>query len=103
MQRLDRLADRIGDVVELEVEEDRQAELGHLAHTVAAVGGEEFETELEPADMVADLCRDRLRALEIGSVDRDEDRAAHEAGRAVPSLAARDSVASATGSPGRAA
>ena len=38
-QRLDRLGDGVGDVVELEIEEDRQAELGHLAHAGRAVGG----------------------------------------------------------------
>ena len=76
VERLHRLGDGVGDVVELEVEEDRQAERGHLADAVGAVGREEFEAELDPADMGPDLGGNGFGAVEIGRVDRDVDRAA---------------------------
>src|SRR3546814_4178549 len=63
-QRLNRLGDGVRNVVELEVEEDRQAELRHLMDAVMAVGAEEFEPELEPADVMAHLLRQRLRGVE---------------------------------------
>ena len=44
-------------------------------HSVPAVGAEEFEAELQPAGMVLDPRRDRLRPFQVGRVDRDEDRA----------------------------
>src|SRR3546814_16141769 len=50
-QRLDRLADGVGDIVELEIEEDRQADLVHLVDARAPVRHEEFEAQLDPADM----------------------------------------------------
>src|SRR3546814_3693518 len=53
-KRLDRLADGVGDIVELEIEEDRQADLVHLVDARAPVRHEEFEAQLDPADMVAD-------------------------------------------------
>ena len=57
-QRLDRLGDGVGDVVQLQVEEDRQAELAELGDARGAVGGEEFEAELEPAGDAAHGPRD---------------------------------------------
>lgn len=74
-QRLDRLGDGIGDVVQFQVEEDRQAELRHLVHAVLPMGAEEFEAELDATDMGAGACGYRLGAGEIGGVDRDVDRA----------------------------
>ena len=44
---VDRLGDGVGNVVELEVEEDRQPELGNPLHAVRSVRGEEFEAELQ--------------------------------------------------------
>ena len=83
-QCLDRLSDRVRDVVELEIEEDRQAELRHFPDAVAAVGGEELESELEAADVVAHPPGDGLGALQIRCVDGNEDRAFHDAGETVP-------------------
>lgn len=65
-QRLDRLGNGVRDVMQLEVEEDRQAELRHFVHPVMAVGAEEFEAELQPADMVAHPLRQRQRGIEVG-------------------------------------
>ena len=76
-ERLHRLADGVRDIVELEVEEHRQAEIGHFANAVATVGGEEFKPELDPADMMANAQRDRLGAIEIGRIQRDIDPARH--------------------------
>ena len=50
------LFDRLGAGHSHEVFE---VELGHLADSVATVGAEEFESELDPADMVPDPRRDR--------------------------------------------
>ena len=74
-QRLHRLGDRIGDVVELQIEEDRQAELAELGDPRRAVGGEEFQPELEPAGDASDGSRDVAGPGQIGRVDRDENRA----------------------------
>ena len=59
-ERLDRLGDGVGDVVELQIEEDRQAERRDLAHAVGPVGGEEFEAQLDPADVARERLRQRL-------------------------------------------
>src|SRR3546814_653565 len=76
-QRLDRLGDGIGNVVEFEVEEDRQADLRHLMHAVMAVGAKEFETQLQPADMMPDLLRQRLGGVEVRRVDGEIERRCH--------------------------
>ena len=57
VDRLHRPGDGVGDVVQLEVEEDRQADVGDLVHAVVAVRAEELEPELEPADVRLDLAR----------------------------------------------
>jgi hypothetical protein len=46
---------------------------------VTSVGAEEFEAELQSADMVSNARRYRLRAIELGRVERDVDRAPHTA------------------------
>ena len=68
-QRLDCLGDGVRNVVELEVEKNRQAELRHFMHTMMPVGAEEFETELEPADMTPHLLGQRQRRVEVRGVD----------------------------------
>ena len=84
MQRLHGLGDRVWNVVQLEVEEDREIEVAHFLDAVTAVRRKEFEAELEAADMMPDAGRDRLRAIDVGRVDGDEYRAFHETGVIVP-------------------
>ena len=91
-QRADRLRDGVGNVVELQVEEDRQPQRRHLAHAVLAILHEEFEAELEAADMGLDLCGNGFGAVGIGRVDRDEDGAGHGVGQALASVASRASA-----------
>ena len=47
VDRLHRPGDGVGDIVQLQVEEDRQADMRDLVHPVVAVGAEEFEPELD--------------------------------------------------------
>src|SRR3546814_9630795 len=74
---MDRLGDRIGNVVQLQVKKDRQIELRHLHHAVMAVGAEEFETELQAADMIFDGVCKVLRFFKVRGIDGDINRAAH--------------------------
>jgi hypothetical protein len=76
-QSAHRLGDRVGDVVELEVQEDRQAELRHLVDAVEAVGAVEFEAKLNAADMVADPAGKVARGGEIDHVEGQKDRPLH--------------------------
>src|SRR3546814_13310691 len=71
-QRLDRLADGVGDIVELEIEEDRQDDLVHLVDARAPVRHEEFEAQLESDDMVADARGDNPGLCEVRRVVRAE-------------------------------
>src|SRR6185436_11768407 len=66
--------DRIGDVVELEVEEDPGAAgLGNAANAVRAVGAIEFEAELDAADGRGELRAHPRGPGEIGGVEGAED------------------------------
>ncbi|GAA3269519.1 hypothetical protein GCM10020258_42260 [Sphingomonas yabuuchiae] len=65
-ERLDGLGHRVRYVVQLQVEEDGQADMRHLAHAGRTMRTEEFQAQLQPADMMADLLRQRLCASEIG-------------------------------------
>lgn len=51
----DGLGDGVGDVVELEVEEDIETEVGDFAHAIGTAGGEHFEADLDPADGALEL------------------------------------------------
>ena len=64
----------VGDVVQLEVEKDRQPEPRHRLDPARALGREELEPELDAADMRRQRPGERQRALEIGAVDGAEDR-----------------------------
>ncbi len=81
MDRLHRGGDGIGDVVQLEVEEDRQPDMGEFVHTVMAVGAEEFEPELQAADVRLDLLRQRLGRFQLRDVEREIDRIAQGCSR----------------------
>ena len=52
---LDGLGDGVGDVVQLEVEEDVEAHAGDLAHVIGAVGGEHLQADFHPAELAAQL------------------------------------------------
>src|SRR5690606_27664299 len=80
VNRLHRAGHRIGNVVQLEVEEDRQADVRDLVHTMVAVRAEELEPELEAADMRLDLFGQRPRCVELRQVERQVDRIGHGAG-----------------------
>ena len=69
-----RTGDGVRDVVQLEVEEDRQPERGHRLDPARALRGEELEPELDAADMRRQRPGERQGALEIGAVDGAEDR-----------------------------
>src|SRR3546814_5690854 len=73
-----RLGDGVGDVVQLQVQEDRQVQLGHFPHPGAAIGGEELQPQLDPAHMVANGGGHRLRMVKINGVERDIDGAGHD-------------------------
>ena len=66
--------DGIGNVVELEIEEDRQARLGNRLVAGAPVRVEEFEPDLEITDMGLERCGKRLGAADIGRVEGNADR-----------------------------
>ena len=67
-----RAGHRVGNVVELEIEKDRQAEFDDGADSVGAVRGEEFEPGLHPADMAPQRLGPVARLVEIGGVEGRE-------------------------------
>ena len=75
--RAHRAGDRVGDVVELEIEEDRQAEMRDFVHPVRAVRAEEFEAELQSADMALHLLGKGECSIEAGEIEGEVDRVAH--------------------------
>ena len=73
-QRLDRLGDGVGDVVELEVEEDRQAELRRARATPAGpLAAKNSRPSLSPPAWRLTALASVLGAGEVGRVDGDED------------------------------
>ena len=77
VDRLHRAGDRVGNIVELEVEENGQAQLRDVMHPVRSMRAEEFQPELQPADMVLHLFRQRLRRVQLRQVEREIDGIAH--------------------------
>ena len=73
-ERLDRFGDGIGDVVQLEVEEQGQPERGDAPDALRSLRGEELQPQLHAAGMVADGLAMRSGAGEVWRVDGDEDR-----------------------------
>ncbi len=69
-----RAGDGIGDIVHFQVEEDRQSDPRDFVDAVMAMRAEEFEPELEPADMSLDQLRQRGGGIELGDVEREKDR-----------------------------
>ena len=66
--------DGVGDVVELDVGENRQPRLDDGRQAVRSPRGQEFEPDLEPAHIGPDRLGQVQSTLEIGGIDRDEDR-----------------------------
>src|SRR6202022_2374789 len=60
---------RLRDVVELQIEEDRGAELAHRLDCRAAVGDEELQTDLEQADVSREPGGEPFRGAEMGNVE----------------------------------
>src|SRR6185312_11323736 len=73
-QRLDRFCDRVRDVVELEIEENRQAQFTNSPDAVWTLSREELQPKLETAGIFVDGFGDLLGAVEVGRIDCDEDR-----------------------------
>jgi hypothetical protein len=72
-QRPDRARDRVRDVVQLEVEEDRWADLAHPPHALRAVRAHELEAELQATDRACERSTKGESAIEVGPVDGAED------------------------------
>lgn len=69
----DGLGDGVGDVVELEVEEHIEAEIGDFAHAIGAAGSEHFEADFDPADGALELAQGgRDGAGRLGVKDENE-------------------------------
>src|SRR6185369_11311736 len=78
-QRLHGLFDRVGNVVKLEIEENRKLVLGDPEHAFMAVGTEELEAELHSAGNAENGAGQRRGPVNVGRIDCDEDRL-HAAG-----------------------
>ena len=69
---LDRLGDGVGDVVQLQVEEDLEAQAGDFANAVGAARGEHLEADLHPANGSLQLPERRSHvARGLGVEDED--------------------------------
>ena len=60
--------------MQLEIEENRQSQLVHFEHTVVAMREDEFQAQLDPADMRSSLARDFERGVEPREIERQIDR-----------------------------
>lgn len=56
---LHRLRDGVGNIVELEVEKDIEAQVGDFAHGVGTTGGVHFEADLDPTNGALELAESR--------------------------------------------
>ena len=77
MHRLHGLGDGVGNVMQLKVEKDRQADMRDFMHAVMAIGAEKFETELEAAYLAFQLLRDGQRIIQMRRVQRNEQGIGH--------------------------
>jgi hypothetical protein len=68
-----RAFDRVRDVVELGVDEDRTVR-GDPPDRLRSRGPGELEADLQEPDVRAELARQRLGAVEVGEVERDGER-----------------------------
>ena len=72
--RAHRTGHRVRDVVQLEVEEHRQARRRHLRTPSGPLAIEELEPELDAADRSRQRAAQRERTREVRAVDGAEDR-----------------------------
>ena len=79
VDRLHRLGDGVGDIMQLEVEENRKAEFLHLMHAMMAIGAEKLEAQFHPADMCLDPAGQIERVVQPRGVDCDVEWIAHAA------------------------
>ena len=77
---LDGLGDRVGDVVELQVEEDIEAHVGDFAHIVRTVGGEHLKADFHPAQLAAQLVEDRGGGFAGRDIKGEDQIAGHRGG-----------------------
>jgi len=63
--------------VQLQVEEDRQPDMGDLVNAVVAVRAEELEPELEPADVRLDPLGQRFGGIELRDIEGQVKGIAH--------------------------
>ena len=73
-QRLHGGGNRVGNVVELEIEEDRKPGLRHAGVALKAVRVEELHADLGPADMRFQRLRKRHGLVEVRRVNGNTDR-----------------------------
>lgn len=64
--------DGVGDVVELEVEEDVEALVGEGGDDPGPLGDEEFETDLDPAAVVAEATGESQGGGGVGEIKGDD-------------------------------
>ena len=64
---------RVGDIVEFQIQKDRQVEAGKSPHTIRAMRGEELQSQFDPANMRLQARRQGTRIFNIGRIDGDED------------------------------
>ena len=77
MDRLHRAGDRVGNVVEFQIEEDRQAHLCDLVHAVVPVLAEKLEAQLQAADMALHLFGKSTCCIETRQIEGEIDWVAH--------------------------
>lgn len=77
---LDGLGDSVGDIVEFEVEEDVVAVIGDLTEVVGAIGGEQLQADLDPAEGARELAQERGGGGAVGEVEGENEFAGHVAG-----------------------
>ena len=78
-ERMQRAGNGIGNVVQLEIEKHRQAFAGDGRDPRRAIGAEEFQPELDPADVAADGADQRPGRSDVRRVDGNENRVGHHA------------------------
>ena len=77
MDRLHRRRDGVGDVMQFQVQKDRQSDLRDFVHPMVAVGTEEFQAQLDPTNMGFYAGGQRLGRFQTRQVKREIDRIAH--------------------------
>lgn len=77
VDRLHRCGNGVGNVMQFEIEEDRQPDLGDLMHPVMAMGAKELEAEFQPPDVALYLAGEGFGSIKPRNVEREVDRVRH--------------------------